>query len=43
MKLHFFGTGASEGVPAVFCECEYCQKDSYPWRKKHPSAHKRTA
>ena len=26
MKLHFFGTGASEGVPAVFCECEYCKK-----------------
>lgn len=25
MKLHFFGTGASEGVPAVFCECEYCK------------------
>lgn len=26
MKLHFFGTGAPEGVPAVFCECEYCKK-----------------
>ena len=26
MKLHFFGAGASEGVPAVFCECEYCKK-----------------
>ena len=26
MKLHFYGTGASEGVPAVFCECKYCQK-----------------
>lgn len=26
MKLHFYGTAASEGVPAVFCECEYCRK-----------------
>lgn len=25
MKLHFYGTGASEGVPAVFCECKYCR------------------
>ncbi len=26
MKIHFYGTGASEGVPAMFCECECCQK-----------------
>lgn len=26
MKLHFYGTGASEGVPAVFCECKYCRE-----------------
>lgn len=26
MKLHFYGTGASEGVPALFCQCENCQK-----------------
>lgn len=26
MKLHFYGTGASEGVPAVFCECRYCKE-----------------
>ncbi len=25
MKLHFYGTGASEGVPALFCECEHCR------------------
>lgn len=25
MKLHFYGTGASEGVPAAFCECKYCR------------------
>ena len=26
MKLHFYGTGASEGVPAIFCKCKYCEK-----------------
>lgn len=26
MKLHFYGTGASEGVPAIFCRCENCMK-----------------
>lgn len=26
MKIHFYGTGASEGVPAMFCECENCRK-----------------
>lgn len=26
MKLHFYGTGASEGFPALFCECEHCKK-----------------
>lgn len=26
MKLHFYGSSASEGVPALFCECEYCEK-----------------
>ena len=26
MKLHFLGTGAAEGVPAVFCQCEVCQE-----------------
>lgn len=25
MKIKFLGTGASEGFPAPFCECEYCQ------------------
>ncbi len=25
MKVHFYGTGASEGFPAMFCMCEYCQ------------------
>lgn len=25
MKLTFLGTGAAEGVPAVFCDCETCQ------------------
>lgn len=26
MKLKFYGTAASEGVPAVFCDCENCRK-----------------
>lgn len=26
MKLYFYGTGASEGVPAVFCRCRNCEK-----------------
>lgn len=26
MKLRFFGTGASEGFPAMFCECEHCNR-----------------
>ena len=26
MKIKFLGTAASEGFPAVFCNCEYCQK-----------------
>lgn len=26
MKIEFLGTGASEGFPAIFCECEYCKK-----------------
>lgn len=26
MKLHFYGTGASEGVPAIFCQCENCRR-----------------
>ena len=24
MKLHFYGTGASEGFPSLFCQCENC-------------------
>lgn len=26
MKLTYLGTAAAEGWPAVFCNCEYCQK-----------------
>ena len=26
MKLHFLGTGAAEGVPAVFCKCPTCEE-----------------
>lgn len=26
MKLQYLGTGAAEGVPAIFCECEICRR-----------------
>lgn len=26
MNIHFYGTGASEAVPATFCKCKNCQK-----------------
>lgn len=26
MKITFLGTGASEGVPAMFCSCKYCRE-----------------
>lgn len=26
MKIQFLGTAAAEGVPAMFCSCEYCNK-----------------
>ena len=26
MKLQILGTAAAEGIPALFCTCEYCKK-----------------
>lgn len=26
MKIHFLGTGASEGIPALFCQCGICRE-----------------
>ena len=26
MKIQYLGTAAAEGIPAIFCECENCQK-----------------
>lgn len=26
MKIHFYGTSASEGFPSPFCECEFCKR-----------------
>ena len=26
MKIKFLGTGAAEGVPAMFCDCDICKK-----------------
>lgn len=31
MKLQYLGTGAAEGIPAVFCNCPTCQK---AWQEK---------
>ena len=25
MKVQYLGTGAAEGVPALFCNCAYCR------------------
>lgn len=25
MKIHYLGTGAAEGIPAIFCECPICK------------------
>lgn len=25
MKIHYFGTAAAEGVPAIFCRCDVCR------------------
>ena len=25
MKITYLGTGAAEGIPALFCNCEYCR------------------
>ena len=25
MKIHYLGTGAAEGIPAIFCNCSYCK------------------
>jgi len=26
MKIKFLGTGAAEGIPAIFCECDICEE-----------------
>ncbi len=26
MKLHYWGTGAAEGIPSTFCNCKVCQE-----------------
>ena len=26
MKLKYYGTGAAEGIPAMFCSCDICEK-----------------
>ena len=26
MKVRYLGTGAAEGIPALFCECEFCKR-----------------
>ena len=26
MEVVYLGTGAAEGIPALFCECEFCRR-----------------
>jgi len=26
VRIHFLGTGASEGIPAINCDCQHCQR-----------------
>lgn len=26
MRVHFLGTGAAEGIPAINCQCDHCQR-----------------
>ena len=26
MKIHYLGTAAAEGWPALFCDCENCRR-----------------
>jgi phosphoribosyl 1,2-cyclic phosphate phosphodiesterase len=28
MKLKYFGTGAAEGIPALFCDCDICKRSA---------------
>ena len=34
MKFRYLGTAASEGWPALFCNCEYCLKAKKARRKE---------
>ncbi len=38
MEIHYLGTGAAEGIPAVFCNCDFCNaarvKGQSAWRTR---------
>ncbi len=39
MRLHFLGTGGSEGIPCLWCRCEHCETARLqPAFKRYPTA-----
>lgn len=39
MKVTFLGTGTSQGVPVIACDCEVCQSLDYRDKRKRTSIH----
>lgn len=37
MKVTYLGTGAAEGIPALFCNCEYCKRERAAGRMRSRS------
>ncbi len=35
MKLKFLGTGASEAIPGLFCDCDICTRSMQAGGKKY--------
>ena len=35
MKYKYYGTGAAEAIPAIWCDCDTCERARKKGRKKH--------